>query len=128
MTATIIQVVLLAAMVALVWYFVSNRRKARAKAGVKLGFLVFLAACVWAIVRPDDLTVVANWVGVSRGTDLLLYMLVLAFVFTTVSSYIRFREQELRYARLARAVALQTAVAPGDAMPGATGSAPAREA
>ena len=115
MTATIIQVVLLAAMVALVWYFVSNRRKARAKAGVKLGFLVFLAACVWAIVRPDDLTVVANWVGVSRGTDLLLYMLVLAFVFTTVSSYIRFREQELRYARLARAVALQNAVAPTDA-------------
>ena len=117
MTATIIQIVLLAAMVALVWYFVSNRRKARAKAGVKLGFLLFLAACVWAIVRPDDLTVVANWVGVSRGTDLLLYMLVLAFVFTTVSSYIRFREQELRYARLARAVALQTAVVPGGTMP-----------
>lgn len=128
MTATIIQVLLLAAMVALVWYFVANRRKARAKAGVKLGFLMFLAACVWAIVRPDDLTVVANWVGVSRGTDLLLYMLVLAFVFTTVSSYIRFREQELRYARLARAVALQTAVAPGDPMPGATGAAPSREA
>lgn len=128
MTATIIQIVLLAAMVALVWYFVSNRRKARAKAGVKLGFLLFLAACVWAIVRPDDLTVVANWVGVSRGTDLLLYMLVLAFVFTTVSSYIRFREQELRYARLARSVALQTAVLPDAPMPGATGGAPSREA
>lgn len=128
MTATIIQVVLLAAMVALVWYFVSNRRKARAKAGVKLGFLLFLAACVWAIVRPDDLTVVANWVGVSRGTDLLLYMLVLAFVFTTVSSYIRFREQELRYARLARSVALQTAVLPDAPMSGATGGAPSREA
>ena len=127
MTATIIQIVLLAAMVALVWYFVSNRRKARAKAGVKLGFLLFLAACVWAIVRPDDLTVVANWVGVSRGTDLLLYMLVLAFVFTTVSSYIRFREQELRYARLARSVALQTAVLPGGTMPGAPGGAPSRE-
>lgn len=127
MTATIIQVVLLAAMAALVWYFVANRRKARAKAGVKLGFLLFLAACVWAIVRPDDLTVVANWVGVSRGTDLLLYMLVLAFVFTTVSSYIRFREQELRYARLARSVALQTAVLPGGTMPEATAGRPSRE-
>ena len=52
MTATIIQTVLLAAMVALVWYFVSNRRKARAKAGVKLGFLVFLAACVWRSSAP----------------------------------------------------------------------------
>ena len=93
-------------------YFVANRRKARAKAGVKLGFVLFVVACLWAIVRPDDLTVVANWIGVTRGTDLLLYVLVLAFVFTTVSSYIRFREQELRYARLARAVALKTAVRP----------------
>ncbi|MDO5030945.1 MAG: DUF2304 domain-containing protein [Corynebacterium sp.] len=114
MTASIVQILLLLAMVALVVYFVSNRRKARAKAGVKIGFVVFVAVCLWAIVRPDDLTVVANWVGVTRGTDLLLYMLVLAFVFTTVSSYIRFREQELRYARLARAVALKTAVRPDE--------------
>nr|WP_120490924.1 DUF2304 domain-containing protein [Corynebacterium lactis] len=114
MTAPIVQILLLLAMLVLVWYFVSNRRKARAKAGVKLGFLVFILVCLWAIVRPDDLTVIANYVGVSRGTDLLLYLLVLAFTFTTVSSYIRFREQELRYARLARAVALQNAVAPED--------------
>lgn len=112
MTASIVQILLLLAMVALVVYFVANRRKARAKAGVKLGFVLFLAVCLWAIVRPDDLTVVANWIGVTRGTDLLLYILVLAFVFTTVSSYIRFREQELRYARLARAIALKTAVRP----------------
>lgn len=114
MTASVVQILLLLAMVALVGYFVANRRKARAKAGVKIGFVVFVAVCLWAIVRPDDLTVVANWIGVTRGTDLLLYMLVLAFVFTTVSSYIRFREQELRYARLARAVALKTAVRPDE--------------
>ncbi len=114
MTTSIIQLILLAAVVLLLWFFVSNRRKARAKAGVKLGFLVFVVACVWAIVRPDDLTVVANAIGVNRGSDLLLYALVLAFFFTTVSAYIRFREQELRYARLARAVALQTAVRPED--------------
>lgn len=54
----------------------------------------------------------ANWIGVARGTDLLLYVLVLAFVFTTVLSYVRSREQELHYARLARTVALETAVHP----------------
>lgn len=122
MTASIVQILLLLAMVALVVYFVSNRRKARAKAGVKLGFVVFLVLCLWAIVRPDDLTVIANWIGVSRGTDLLLYLLVLAFIFTTVSSYIRFREQELRYARLARAVALKTAVRPDETLVGEDGA------
>ena len=50
--------------------------------------------------------------GVARGTDLMLYVLVVAFFFVTVSTWTRFREQELRYARLARAVALQNAQAP----------------
>ena len=108
----LIQLFLLLATASLVLYFIGNRRKARAKAGVKLGFLLFIGACIWAVLRPDDLTVVANYVGVSRGTDLLLYLLVVAFMFTTLSSYIRFRELELRYARLARAVALQNAIIP----------------
>ena len=108
----LMQLFLLLATATLVLYFLGNRRKARAKAGVKLGFLLFIAACIWAVLRTDELTIVANYVGVSRGTDLLLYLLVVAFMFTTLSSYIRFRELELRYARLARAVALQNAIAP----------------
>lgn len=111
---TVIQLLLLLATAFLVVYFLGNRRKARAKAGVKLGFVVFVIACIWAVLRPDDLTIVANWVGVDRGTDLLLYVLVVAFMFTTLSSYVRFREQELRYARLARAIALKNAVKPED--------------
>ena len=115
----VIQIFLLLAVVGLALYFLSNRRKARAKAGVKIGFVIFVLASVYAVLRPDDLTVVAKWLGVSRGTDLLLYVLVIAFMFTTMSTYIRFREQELRYARLARAVALQNAVPPeGDVAPG----------
>ncbi|EPD67927.1 DUF2304 domain-containing protein [Corynebacterium pyruviciproducens] len=109
-----IQIILLVATLVLAIFFLSNRRKSRAKAGVKIGFVLFIIASVWAILRPDDLTVVANWVGVDRGTDLLLYALVIAFLFVTMSAYIRFREQELKYARLARAVALQNAVKPDD--------------
>ncbi|RRQ05558.1 DUF2304 domain-containing protein, partial [Corynebacterium bovis] len=118
MTGThVIQVLLLLAMAALGLFFLSNRRKARAKAGVKIGFVVFVVASLWAVLRPDDLTVIAQWLGVTRGTDLLLYVLVIAFLFTTLSTYIRFREQELRYARLARAVALTNAVPPADDAP-----------
>ena len=107
-----IQGLLLAAIVALAWYFFANRRKANAKAWVKVGFVVMIFAAVWAIARPDDVTVLANWLGVDRGTDLMLYVLIVAFFFTTISTWTRFREQELRYARLARAVALQNAEEP----------------
>ena len=110
-----IQALLLLAVVALAWYFFANRRKANAKAWVKIGFALLVVAAVWAIARPDDVTVLANWLGVARGTDLMLYVLVVAFFFVTVSTWTRFREQELRYARLARAVALQNAQAPEQA-------------
>ena len=110
----IIQILLVIAVAALTLYFLSNRRKARAKAGVKIGFVVFLVVAILAVLFPDATTWVAQLVGVQRGTDLMLYGLIVAFVFVTISSYLRFREQELRFARLARAVALKTAEAPDD--------------
>jgi hypothetical protein len=49
---------------------------------------------------------------VDRGADLLSYALIIAFVFTTLSTYLRFKELEVRYAQLARVVALQNAQRP----------------
>ena len=109
-----IKLLLLLAGAALVLFFVANRRKARAKAGVKIGFVLFVVFMVYAVLRPDDLTWVANRLGVQRGTDLVLYALVMGFAFVTVSTWVRFREQELRYARLARTIALANAVRPED--------------
>ena len=109
-----IKVLLLLAGAVLVVFFLANRRKARAKAGVKIGFVLFVVFMVYAVIRPDDLTVVTNSLGVQRGTDLVLYALVMGFAFVTVSTYVRFREQELRYARLARTIALNNAVRPED--------------
>lgn len=109
-----IKILLLLAGAALVAFFVTNRRKARAKAGVKIGFVLFVVFMVYAVLRPDDLTWVANRLGVQRGTDLVLYALVMGFAFVTVSTWVRFREQELRYARLARTIALANAVRPED--------------
>jgi hypothetical protein len=74
--------------------------------------VLFVLASIYAIVRPDDTTVLANWLGVRRGADLITYMLIIAFAFTTLSTYMRFKDIELKYARLARAVALQSARAP----------------
>ncbi|MFT4043971.1 MAG: DUF2304 domain-containing protein [Gordonia sp. (in: high G+C Gram-positive bacteria)] len=104
-----IQILLLLAAFGLVWFFITNRGSARSSAGVKILFVIFVIFGIYAMLRPNDLTVIAGWVGVGRGTDLVLYCLVIAFAFTTVATYLRFRELEIRYARLARAVALQHA-------------------
>lgn len=120
-----IKALLLLAGAALVLFFLANRRKARAKAGVKIGFVLFVVFMVYAVIRPDDLTLVANALGVQRGTDLVLYALVMGFAFVTVSTYVRFREQELRYSRLARSIALQNAVRPEGQLGGATAASSA---
>lgn len=107
-----IKVLLITAVVTLLVYLLLSRHSAQSRAWVKVGYLVFVIAGIYAVLRPDDTTVVANWVGVRRGTDLMLYMLIIVFAFTTLSTYMRFRDLELRYARLARAVALAGAVEP----------------
>ena len=107
-----IQVLLIASVLALLVYLLRSRGSARSKAWVKVGYMLFVIVSIYAIIRPDDTTIVANWVGVARGADLITYMMIIAFAFTTLSAYMRFKDIELKYARLARAVALQNARLP----------------
>ena len=126
----IIQIVLIAAVLVFFLYYLRSRGSTRSSALFKLLFLAFCLFGIYTVVRPNDLTEVAQAMGVDRGTDLMLYALVVTFGFTTVGTYLRFREQELRYTRLVRAIALQGAEirkqeAAIDPAPG-TGTGPAQ--
>ncbi|WP_182359062.1 DUF2304 domain-containing protein [Tomitella gaofuii] len=105
----IIQIVLIAAVLIFFIYYLRSRGSSRSSALFKLLFLAFCLFGIYTVIRPNDLTEVAQAMGVDRGTDLMLYALVVTFGFTTVGTYLRFREQELRYTRLVRAIALQGA-------------------
>jgi hypothetical protein len=109
-----IQVLLIGSVLALLVYLLRSRTSARTKAWVKVGYVLFVVGSIYAILRPDDTTVIANHLGVARGSDLLGYVLIIVFAFTTLSTYMRFKDLELRYAKLARAVALQNVQVPGD--------------
>ena len=63
-------------------------------------------AGVLAVIFPGILQVAADFVGVDRGTDLLLYVLAVVVMYFVGSTSARFREQEARLVRLAREVAL----------------------
>ncbi|MYR08095.1 DUF2304 family protein [Gordonia sp. SID5947] len=102
-----LQIVTIVGIVALVTFFIVNRGTARSSAGVKILFVAFVVFGVYAMLRQDDVTWMANQIGIQRGLDLVLFLLVIAFAFTTVSTYLKFREIEIKYARLARAIALQ---------------------
>jgi small membrane protein len=61
------------------------------------------------VMRPNDLTAIAKFLGVGRGTDLVLYALVVAFMAGMFSMYQRFRVVDRRYTELARTVAIREA-------------------
>src|SRR5690348_150931 len=105
----IIQVVLIAAIVAIALYALQNRHAVRLQAGKRLVLLLFIGASAVSIIRPEVLTGLAHDVGVGRGTDLLLYLTIVVLVFVIVSTYLRFRDYEARIAKLARRLAIAEA-------------------
>jgi len=110
----LIQILLIAAVLLLLLLFLRHHGKSKTAAGVKLGFAVFMVFGVLAVLLPNEVSKIANFLGVGRGTDLLLYGMIVAFGFATINTFLRFKELELRYAKLVRAVALQNAVLPDE--------------
>ena len=70
-----------------------------------LGILVVMGG-ILAVLFPDAVTAVANAVGVGRGTDLVLYVLVMVFLFTSVSLYQRVSALDDQITELTRHLAL----------------------
>ncbi|MDQ3886049.1 MAG: DUF2304 domain-containing protein [Actinomycetota bacterium] len=105
----IVQIVLLAAVLAALIMFVRRQHGVHMQAGKRVGLIGFAALNVYAVLQPEHLTWVANRLGVGRGTDLVLYLLVVAFIFGMLNFYLRFREIDRRFTELARTLAIREA-------------------
>ena len=112
MNALVLIQVLLILVVILVVARLFRSRGARAQAIRRIGLVVFAAFAAVSILFPDVWSRLARLVGVGRGTDLVLYALVVAFLSFTVTTYLRFRDLESNYTRLARRIALTEAPRP----------------
>ncbi len=87
-------------------------RGVRTQAVRRLGLMLLAAVAVWSILFPSVWNHIARLVGVGRGTDMVLYALVVAFLSFTLTTYFRFRDFEARYTKLARRLALDEAGPP----------------
>ena len=105
----IIQLLLVPALVFAVVSSLRSRTSLRGQARRKILAVLTVVAGVLAVLFPDSLQALADWTGVTRGTDLLLYALALVIIYLVGSTSARFREQEARLVLLARQVALADA-------------------
>jgi hypothetical protein len=107
----IIQIVLVPALVLAVVLSLRSRASLRGQARRKVFAVLTVVAGVLAVIFPDTLQALADVTGVTRGTDLMLYVLALVIIYLVGSTSVRFREQESRLVLLARQVALSEASA-----------------
>ena len=94
----LIKILLVAAFVAILVYFLRSGRSVQASAWKRILLVVFIIAAIAAVIYPDELTVIANMLGVGRGADLLLYATVAALVFSLLVIYSKFKDAEVKIA------------------------------
>jgi hypothetical protein len=101
-----IKLLLVPAVVLAVYFSLRSRSSLRGQARRKIFAVLTVVAGVLAVLFPGILQSLADFVGVDRGTDLLLYLLAVVIIYLVGSTSVRFREQETRMVRLSREVAL----------------------
>lgn len=104
-----IQFLLIAAVGFGLLFFVRRWHGVGMQAGKRIGLVAFALLNVYAVLRPDDVTWLANRLGVGRGADLILYLLVIAFVLGMLNFYLRFKTMDRRLTELARTIAIREA-------------------
>jgi hypothetical protein len=117
-----IQILLIAAVIAIGAFFMRRTGADSHLAIRRLMFGAFVLVAIMSILFPQWLTWVANLVGVGRGTDLLLYALVVVFMVFVYTQSRKNAAQQRSLTLLARKLALLQAA--GDTEDDSTQSVP----
>ena len=113
----IIKPALILCFVVLLAFVFRQRGRAGLRAGSRVAALVLGIAAIVFVIDPDIPQRLAELLGVVRGTDLILYILVVVFAVTSMSLYFGQRAAQVQIQQLARRIALSDAVT-ADGRPG----------
>jgi small membrane protein len=105
-----IKLLLVVGLVVVAVSMLRHRNTMRFRAGKKLLLAAFAVLAVAAVAFPDWLNDVAKGVGVGRGADLLLYLLIVAFLFVALNTYLKFKDYDTVLTRLSRRIAIDEAL------------------
>ena len=111
------QIVTLTALVlALAWLLVSRSRSAKSRV-VWLAQALVLLAAVFFVANPNSTFVVAGWLGIGRGADLVLYAFALGLIAVSFYFYSRYVALQRQVTEIVRRMAVEGARRTGSEPP-----------
>lgn len=108
----IVQIVLILAVVLVSLALMRGGSNARHLAIRRIMLMLFALVAAFSVFFPAILTSIANFFGIGRGTDLVLYALIVSFLVFMATTYQRFRGLESSLTLLSRRIALDEASRP----------------
>jgi small membrane protein len=90
----------------LIWSFYNLVFGSQSRKIALLGTIVWANASL-AILRPDLTIQVASFLGIGRGADLILYLLVITYLISMFYIYQRFQRMEANITKITRHIAIQ---------------------
>jgi hypothetical protein len=108
----VLQVILVIAVILFSVILIRGGSNAKHMAVRRIMVLLFAVVAVLSIFLPEILTRLANFVGVGRGTDLMLYAFIVSFLVYISTTHQRFRHMEGILTKLSRRIALDEADRP----------------
>jgi small membrane protein len=99
----IIRVILLSALAAIGWFVFLKRNRLPFHIVIVFGML---AAGGAAVIFPEETDVIANWVGIGRGVDLIGYVVDVTVLFVLLHYFTKFVELERHVTTLTREIAI----------------------
>jgi hypothetical protein len=100
------QILLIVGILLVFGWFLVHPRSYSVRAWIKILTILFAALAVIVILSPHTSDRIARFVGVGRGSDLLLYVVSLSFIFVILNLYNSNKEEERKFVALARKLAL----------------------
>ncbi|MUK01792.1 DUF2304 family protein [Vibrio cholerae] len=113
----VLQVVLVLAVILFSVVLIRGGSNAKHMAVRRIMVLLFAVVAVLSIFFPGILTQLAGFVGVGRGTDLMLYAFIVSFLVYISTTHQRFRHMEGILTKLSRRIALDEAERPWEGKP-----------
>jgi hypothetical protein len=99
----IIRIVMLSALAAI--GYLGFVRRNRLPVNIMLVFVILAVAGV-AVLFPERTDVVANWIGVGRGADLIGYLVQVLLLFVSLHFYTKFVDVQRHLTQLTRELAI----------------------